>query len=330
MHLEQHFRIAGTGHYRPQTVLSCEAVDQRLGKPLGWAASNSGVTDRRECLPHESLAGMAQAAIDAAMRDAGVGWDSIDLLIDCSNSRQQPVPCNAALVQAAIGKAAAGVPCFDVQSTCLGFLVALQVANGLLASRGFKTILIVCSEAPLSGVDWSEPESASLMSDAAAAVVVVAQQPTPTLLYAHETHAQHAAVCEVRGGGHNLLPFDYRSEIDGAYRFHMDGPRLFRIARKLLPPMVEALIQESGVERSDLFVIPHQASPRAVEVVRRVLRFNEEQYVNRVPEFGNTVAASVPLTLDVCRHEGRIADGDSVLLLGTSAGYSQAAMVFQA
>ena len=326
--MKQHFKIAGTGHYRPQTIVTPQEMDSRLGKPPGWTEQHSGIDERRECLPHETIAHMACAAIEQAMTEAEVEWSEIDLIIDCSNCRQQPIPCNAALIQAAIGPAALGIPCFDVQSTCLGFLVALEVANGLLAAESCQTILIVCSEASLSGVNWKETESASLMSDAAAAAVLKHHAGGGEFRFVHETHAEHADVCEVVGGGHKLGPFEYRPDIEDKYRFHMDGPRLFRIARKLLPPMVETLIASSAYSKQELFVIPHQASPRGVELIRRALGLDHSRYADRVRQFGNTIAASIPLVLDICRREGTVGEGDPLMLLGTSAGYSQAAMIF--
>ena len=328
MRMQQHFRLIGTGHYLPRTELLPEDIDRRLGKQIGWTAEHSGVAKRRECLPHETLAGMACAAIQAAISNADVAWEEVDLLIDCSNCRQQPIPCNAALVKRELGKIAERIPCFDIQSTCLGFPVALQVANGLLAAGGVRTIVVCCAEAPLSGVNWNDPHSACLMSDAAAAVVVQACEPKWPMHFVQETYAKYADICQVRGGGHNLLPDKYRTEIDEQFRFQMDGPRLFCIARKLLPPMVNRLIDESSIERERLFVIPHQASPRAIESIRKTLGFTTQRYANRMRHLGNSIAASIPLVLDLSRREAEIQPGEAVMLLGTSAGYSQAAMIF--
>ncbi|MEM8678808.1 MAG: 3-oxoacyl-[acyl-carrier-protein] synthase III C-terminal domain-containing protein [Planctomycetota bacterium] len=327
--MQQHFKIVGTGHYRPATVVSVEEMDRRLNKPRGWTRVHAGGGERRECLPRETLAGMARRAIERALQDANVTWPEVDALIDCSTCRQQPIPCNASLVQAEFGDAANGIPCFDIQSTCLGFILALQVANGLLAAGSHRRIVLVASEASLSGVNWREPESASLMSDGAAAAIVERHSSPQRLHFAHETYAEHADVCEVLGGGHKLSPFDYCPDLDDKFRFHMDGPRLFRIARRLLPPMVQAIFNSSAFQKEDVFVIPHQASPRAVEKIRRVLGIAPSHYADRVSEFGNMIAASIPMILDLYRRDGRIKEGDPVMLLGTSAGYSQAAMVFK-
>jgi 3-oxoacyl-[acyl-carrier-protein] synthase-3 len=216
-----------------------------------------------------------------------------------------------------------------VQSTCLGFLTALHVANSLLAGGAYRHLVIVCAESGLQGVNWKEAESACLMGDGAAAVVLRRAEPRPTYFHAQETFSQYLDTCEVRGGGHRLPPYAYRPENDADFRFHMDGPRVFRVALKHLPPLVGRLLREAGLTTGDLHVVPHQASPRAVEAVRRSLGFEPGRFHNRVAGQGNLSAAGIPAVLHQCRQEGVIARGDRVLLLGTAAGYSQAGLIFE-
>jgi 3-oxoacyl-[acyl-carrier-protein] synthase-3 len=325
----QHFQIAGTGLYLPGVRLTAEDIDRRLGLPSGWTREHTGVLNRHECAPPETLPGMAREAIRTAMGEAGTRWDEVDLILDASTCRHQPIPCNAAVVQSHLGPPAWGIPCMDVQSTCLGFLAALHLANSLLATDAYRHILLVCSEAGLRGVNTKEPESACLMGDGGSAVVLRRAEPRPTYFYAHETFSQYLETCEVRGGGHRIPPMLYRPDNEADFLFHMDGPRVFRVALKHLPPLVKRLLAEAGFTREHLQVIPHQASPRAVEAVRRSLGFQEDRYHNRVAHLGNLSAASIPAVLHQCRQEGLIRRGDMVLMLGTSAGYSQAGLLSQ-
>lgn len=325
----QRFRILGTGGYLPPRRLSAEEVDQRAGLPPGWTRKQAGVLNRHECRAPETLGSMAEEAIKEALADAQVGWDGIDLVIDASTCREQPLPCNAALIKKRFGRAADRIPCLDVGSTCLSFVVALHVANGLFSDDLYRRILIVCSEAALAGVNWAERESATILGDGAAAVVLERTEPKPGFHYAHETYAEHAALCEVKGGGHGLPPFDYHAENDAAYRFHMDGPGVFRVARRLLPPMVRRLLAEAGLAAADLHVVPHQASPASLRLVQRLLGFPDGRYHGEsIAEHGNLIAAGIPYVLHLCRKAGVIRPGEPVLLMGTSAGYSQAALLF--
>lgn len=327
--MNQHFEVRGTGLYLPGHKLTDEDVDARAGCPAGWTRSHIGVLERYECRPPENMATMACRAIELAMQDAAIGWDGIDLIIDGSTCRCQPIPCNAAFYQQYLGPAAQGIPCMDVQSTCLGFILGVHVANALLAAGSYRHILIVCSETALQGVDWAEPESACLMGDAAAAVVLRRVEPSPTYFFAHETHSQYLDACQVRRGGHLLPPTTFTPDTESEFRFHMDGHRLLHAVRRHLVPMVESLIHESGIARDDLRVIPHQAAPRALAIVRRLLDFPAERYQDRVARMGNLIAASIPAVLHLAREERSIRAGDPVLLMGTSAGYSQAGLIFR-
>jgi 3-oxoacyl-[acyl-carrier-protein] synthase-3 len=325
----QNFDLIGTGLYLPRQQWSAEEIDQRAGMPPGWTRKHVGVLNRHECAAQETLGSMARQASTAAMRAANLDWPELDLIIDGSTCRHQPVPFNAVHVQSHLGPAAQAIACMDVHSTCLGFVLALHVANSLLATEAYRHILIVCSEAGLAGVNWREPESACLVGDAATAVVLRRSTPKPTYHFAHETYSTYLDACHIRGGCHNLPPYAYCQANDADYRFHMDGPLLFRAACKHLPTMTDRVLTASGVAKEGLHVIPHQASPRALEIIRRLLRFERERFHDRVAGLGNLAAASIPAVLHQCRTERVITPGDTVLLLGTSAGYSQAVALFQ-
>jgi 3-oxoacyl-[acyl-carrier-protein] synthase-3 len=327
--MRQHFEIIGSGLHFPQRKLTAEDADARAGKPTGWTRKHTGVLERYECVPPETLATMAHRAIEGAMENAAVAWSDIDLILDASTCRHQPIPCNAAFLQHAIGEAAAGIACMDVQSTCLGFIVAMNVANALFGTGAYRHILIVCSEQALFGVDWDEPESACVMGDGAAAVVLRRAPEREGYFFAQQTFAQHFEVCQIRGGGHVLPVTTYTPATESTFRFHMDGPQLLRIAAKRLPPMTEELLASAGLGPGDVHVVPHQASPKALAVVRRMLRFRADRFHNRVERMGNLIAAGIPAVLHQCRMEGLIPRGEPVLLLGTSAGYSQAGLIYR-
>ena len=324
----QHFEILGTGSYLPGAPVTASDVERRARLPVGWVEQHTQVQTRHECLFPETLASMARQAIVQAMDDAHVLWSDIDLLIDCSTSRHQPIPCNAAILQSLFRPAADGVPGMDVHGTCLGFLLGVNVANALLATGQYRRILLVASEAPLAAANWAEPESATLLGDGAAAVVLGQRAAQPTYFFRHETYSEHLKECQVQGGGHLLPGFEYTPERDAEFRFQMQGPRLFRTALKRLPPLVEQLLSKSEVSPDQLLFVPHQASPHAVEAVRRRLNVSSEQFVNRAATMGNLASASIPVVLDQLRRERTIPAGRPLCLLGTSAGYSQAGMLF--
>lgn len=324
--MQQYFRLAGSARHLPKRRLDSTELDRRYGWPEGTVEARTGVRWRHEAGAAESAATMARIVAPAAMAEARCGWRDVDYLVDASLCQQQPIPCNAALLQEALGAEAAGVPCLDVHASCLGFVAALNVVNGLFAAEAARRVLVVCAETPLRGVNWEEPESACLMGDAAVAFVLERTEPRPGWSFAMQTFAEGAHFCEVAGGGHRLPPFDYAEEKRAAYRFHMDGKAVHKLASRHLPTMVGRVLQAGGCTLAEVDVVPHQASGPAVELVARRLGIPRDRLHATLAEHGNLVSASVPYVLDGMRRTRP--PGTRVLLLGTAAGYTQAAALF--
>lgn len=324
--MQQYFSITGTGGYLPQHIITAEELDVRLALPAGWTREHTGVAERRQRAADENAAGLARQAALAALAAAGCGLRDIDLIIDASTSQQQPIPCNAALVQEALGPEAAGIPALDVHCSCLSFVAALNTANALFAVGQHRRILIVSAETPLDGVNWEDPASACLMGDGAAAVVVERCAPVHACHYGFETYAEFAHVCEIAGGGSRLPSYLYTPEQHARYRFAMDGPRLHKAASRHLPGMVRRVLNEAGAKAGELHVVPHQASGPAIELLARRLGLDRTRLHVTIAEHGNLVAAGIPYALH--RAWPGLPPGERVMLIGTAAGYSQAVFIF--
>ena len=325
--MNQHFRIIGSARALPRRQIHAHELDARLGLPSGWTARHTGVLRRHEAANPAEAEELTRDVCHRALADAGMTLAEIDLIVDASLCIQQPIPCNAALVQKTLGAAARGIACLDVHASCLGFVVALNVVNGLFAAGTARRALIVCSETPLKGVNWSQPESACLMGDGAAAFVLEAAHRTNRCCFALETFAEGAHYCEVRGGGHRLTTYAYREADRAAYQFHMDGKAVHKFASKHLPSLLERALAETGRRIDDLHIVPHQASGPALEFMRRRLALPEQRFHVSIADHGNMVAAGIPYVLDAVRRQ--LPGGAPVLLVGTAAGYSQAAAIFE-
>ena len=323
-------RIVGTGRYLPPKIVLSEEIDRLTGMPSGWTRARTGVRERRQA------DGMSAARMGAlALREALSGSDGVEkppeLLIAASGTPQQPIPCNASMIGSEMGWA--GIPCFDVNATCLGFVVAMQVAAALLASQAYRRIAIVCSEIASKGLNWREPESAGLMGDGAAAVVVEWDESgSGTFLgSAFETWPEGVALTEIRGGGTALHATDHRPGVNSAdYLFHMDGPAVFRLAAAKIDPFVSRLLGVGGTRWDEIdWVIPHQASLPALQHVRRRLRIPKAKFVENIERQGNVIAASIPLALHEVIVSGRLRRGQTIFLLGSSAGFSLGAALLR-
>jgi 3-oxoacyl-[acyl-carrier-protein] synthase-3 len=324
--MQQHFKITGSARALPRRCLTSDELDRRAGLPSGWTLQRTGVRHRYEAVDPENAATLGREVILGALDSAGHTLADLELLIDASLSLQQPVPSNSALLQEALGSAAAGCTTMDVHASCMGFIVALQTVNGLFAAGAYRRAVIVCAETPLRGVNWQDPDSAHLMGDGAAAVVVEACAPTDDCVFRLQTFGAGAQLCRVQGGGHRLTPFDFTTDQRARYQFEMDGKGVHKFASTHLPPMVRDALQRAGTTLEQLHVIPHQASVPSIELLARRLGVSRERLHSSVENHGNLVAAGIPFVLHAARSV--LAAGTRTMLIGTAAGYSQAVAIF--
>lgn len=325
-------RLIGSGIYIPDNKVTAEEIDKKVGAETGWSEKLSGVKTRY-FVTHESASYMAKHAILAALEDANLPLSEIDCIIGASGSMEQPIPCNAALIQEALGLGESGIACFDVNSTCLSFVVGLDMASLLIQSGRYNNILVVSSEVASNALNWGHNESCILFGDAAAAFVVSRtekEQTSKIIASRLETYSKGAHLSEVRGGGTKYHPREHSEATKGEFLFHMDGQAIFKMSSRLLNGFIERLLDKSTLTLADVnLVVPHQASKTAMHLVRKKLNIREDQFMSIVETYGNTIASSIPLALHVAIKEGRVKRGDKVLLIGTSAGLSLGGIVLE-
>jgi 3-oxoacyl-[acyl-carrier-protein] synthase III len=314
--------IAGTGKFLPAQVVTATQIDARLGMAAGWTLKHTGVAERR-FVTTETAAEMGAAALVDAM--AAAGQPGVDLLISASGTPQQIIPCTAALISREIGWA--GVPCMDVNATCLSFIAALDLASMAIAVGRYHTVAIVSAEIASKGLNWKQPESAALMGDGAAAVILTRAATSTTsavLGCCMETWPEGAHLTEIRGGGSALPAKEHRvGENTDDYLFHMDGPGIFRLAAQRMEPFVASLVGNSA-DRWDAIdvILPHQGSLTAMRHLRRRLGIPKDKLVEIAQTHGNAIAAGLPMALHEAISSGKLVRGQTALFLGTSAGFS--------
>ncbi|OBY81528.1 3-oxoacyl-ACP synthase [Paenibacillus sp. KS1] len=330
--MERKVKIIGTGVYLPKQRVTSDEMDRKLGVPAGWSLKKSEVRVRY-FVENETAAEMGAFAAQAALQDAGLTFADIDCIVCASGTMQQPIPCTAALIQQAMGKEDSGVPSFDINSTCLSFLVALDVMSYLIAAGRYQRILIVSTEVASVGLNWEHKESAVLFGDGAAAVIVgqaAAYEHSRIAASLIETYSTGASYSEIRGGGTGLHAKYYDDARMSDYMFHMDGQPIYKLASKLLPDFLERLLGSGNTAMSQFpLIIPHQGSAMAMRLISRKLGIAPEQLMNITSDHGNTIAASIPMGLHEAIHQGQVQRGDRILLLGTSAGLSLGGLVLE-
>ncbi|QMV39802.1 beta-ketoacyl-ACP synthase III [Cohnella cholangitidis] len=324
-------KIYGTGKYLPGQPISDLDMDERLGTAPGWTLRMTDVSFRHFAGDGDTASSMGAKAAFEALKEANLQFSDLDCLVSASGTKEQALPCSAVFIQKAMGMEHSGVPAFDIDSTCLSFLAALDAMSCMIAAGRYRYVLIVSSEIASVGLDWQHKESAALFGDGAAAVVIGPAGDGEKAGIAGaslRTFSAGAAYSEIRAGGTKHHPLGPAPAQPNDYLFQMDGPAIFKMASRLLPAFTDELLRNAGTRMSDLkAVIPHQGSAMAVRLMRKKLGISERQLVYITPHHGNTIAASIPMGLHESIRTGRIARGDRVLLIGTAAGLTLGGLV---
>lgn len=324
-------KILATGQYLPQRAVTAQELAQKIGVSEAWIARKSGVMVRH-FVEDETAAQMGAAAAQAALATAQLTPQDLDCIVCASTVPEQGIPCTAALVQRHLGLGASGIPGFDINATCLSFVVALDTISYLIEAGRYHRVLIVSSEIATLALDWSDPESCTLFGDGAAAVIVEKTPPAESsaiLASRLETYGDGADLSRCRGGGSKHHPREYATHPDH-FVFQMDGRAVYRMAAKLLPDFVQRIFQPTGLAMGDMqLVIPHQASVMAMRLLSQQLKIPAEALMVIAHDHGNTIAASIPMALHEAIRQGRIRRGNRALLLGTAAGLSLGGIVLE-
>jgi 3-oxoacyl-[acyl-carrier-protein] synthase III len=321
-------KIVGVGRYVPERVVPSTELDARLDLREGWIEEKQGIRERRWATD-ETSSFMAAEAVREAVADAGMELSDIDLIFNASGTPEQVIPDGSALIQRQLGLGESGVSGMSLHTTCLSFLVAMDVTASLLATDRYKNVVIVSSEISSVGLNWSHPESSTLFGDAAAAAVVT-RTPEGEASCVHaarlETYGAGAEHTQIPGGGSAHHPNKETTTFEDNL-FHMNGPEVFKMAIKYAPPFLERLLPDFANAVGALkVVVPHQASKLALDS-HTFLGMPEDKVARTLDRFGNCIAASIPLTLYEVIRAGRIERGDKFLLLGTGAGLSLGGVV---
>ncbi len=326
------FAIVGWGAYRPRQRLASDELDRRHGHPPGWTEAEFGIASRHVADPDETTSMMAAAAARIALDRAGWGDALPDVIIGGCGVMEQPIPSTAVLVQDRLSLGLSGVPCFDVNQTCLSFVAALDVAATGIAAGRWKRALVFASDIALAGLDPAVAKTRSIFGDGAAAIAIEAGDDGARGLIgaASVTHGAHNALAQLRAGGTRLRVDEGYDALVAGSHFEMDAFGIFKAAAKALPGVIERALAEAGVTREELAcVICHQASAPGVAHVKRLFAPDDARVIDLFATHGNQIAASIPTVLAHALESGKAKRGDAILLLGTAAGISATAMVIR-
>lgn len=309
--------------YVPRRAVTATDMDRLANLPPGSSKAQFGIDRRFYAAPDETSSFMAAAAAEMALADAGWKASDLDVVIGACGVMEQPIPGTALLVQRRLGLGQSGIPAFDINATCLSFLVAFDQALAGFALGRWTRALILTADIASAALDYDDPEASIIFGDGAAAVALHAEGPHHLLASRLESYGEHADLCRLEAGGTRLRPHEDMTAFLSGSRFRMEGARLFRATSRRFGGFVSRLLGEANIAVDELdLVVPHQASMPALAHLANALGGSRDRIVNIFPEFGNQIATSLPHALHVARRAGRTPAGSLSLLVGSSAGIS--------
>lgn len=324
------FRVLASGLALPSLEVSSQQLESRHSLGSGWIARRVGVHSRYYCNAQEDAAHLARRATEQALRACSLDPSRVELVVAACGTYQQPLPYRAATLLRDMADWFPEVASFDVDSTCLSFVVACQMVANAFALGQYRRALILCSEVTSPGLDWRHPEAAALFGDGAVAVLVERAEGSGWIDGALRTYPEGRRWCQIPGGGSKFPPSCYDQSSFGEFLFQMNGKELYKLVADRLPPLVENLLQRNGLSWEDVaLVLPHQASPSAMRLVRQRIGCPADKFFTVIGQMGNMVAASIPAALHLAVEQGRLQRGQMAMLLGTSAGVSLGASLIR-
>ena len=320
-----HSRIAGTGSYLPEKVVTNDDLSKVVDTSDEWIRTRTGIRQRHVAADGQTSSDMGHQAALKAIEAAGIDPSGIDLIVVGTTTPDYVFPSTACLIQQKLG--IPGCPAFDVNAACSGFLFALSVADQFIRTGSARTVLVVGVETLTRMVDWTDRTTCVLFGDGAGAVVLKADADTGILsTHLHADGNKRDLLCcpvGVSAGFDNSLP-------NAGVRITMAGNEVFKHAVKALDSVVDEALEANGLDKGALdWLIPHQANLRIIEATAKRLDMPMERVIVTVDRHGNTSAGSVPLALDEAVRSGRVQRGQLLLLEAFGGGFTWGAALLR-
>jgi 3-oxoacyl-[acyl-carrier-protein] synthase-3 len=310
--------VLGCGSYLPERILTNAELAAKVDTSDEWIVQRTGIRQRHIAAEGEFTSHLAIKAAQAALADAGVDAQSIDLIVLATSTPDNTFPATAVSVQSALGINHGAA--FDLQAVCSGFVFALATADNFLRSGAFKRALVIGAETFSRILDWSDRGTCVLFGDGAGAIVLDAQpqsgiKPDRGVLTTHlRSDGRHKSKLYVDGGV---------SSTQTVGHLRMEGREVFKHAVGMITDVIVDAFKASGITADDIdWFVPHQANKRIIDASAHKLHIAPQKVVLTVDRHGNTSAASIPLALAVAVADGRVKKGDLVLLEAMGGGFT--------
>jgi 3-oxoacyl-[acyl-carrier-protein] synthase III len=303
--------IVGIGRYLPEKIVTNKDLEKIMDTSDEWIRTMTGIEERRIAADDENTSDMAFEAAKKAIQDAGITAEEIDLILVATVTPDTPFPSVACRIQERLGakKAAA----MDVSAACAGFMYGIVTAKQFIETEVYKYVLVVGVEKLSKVTDWNDRNTAVLFGDGAGATIL-------------------GPVSENRG----ILSFELGADGTGSKHLYQDeyiimnGREVFKFAVRQMGESCINVLEKAGLTKDDVdFLIPHQANIRIMEASRQRLDLPVEKMSKTINKYGNTSAASIPISIVEDLEEGRIKDDDLIVMVGFGGGLTWGAIAIR-
>lgn len=324
--------ISGVGAFVPEQVVSNQELALQVDTTHQWIHEKTGILERRICAEGLATSDLATKAAHHCLANAGKTADDVDVIIVATSSPDQLQPAVACLVQDKLGVAHRHSPAFDVNSVCAGFVYGLSVAQGLLMSdpNTYRNALVIGAETYSRILNWDDRTTCVYFGDGAGAVLLsYSEHRQSRLSFVLGSDGRGSHHIGVAAGG-SRVPIDEHVLEQRLNKFHMDGRQVWSFAVERVPVVIRQLLDRHQMTVDDIdLIITHQANLRLIETILGDLGIPMEKTITTVENYGNTAAASIPITLNKAFEEGRLKPGARVVMVGFGGGLSWGATLLE-
>ncbi|NBQ84846.1 MAG: ketoacyl-ACP synthase III [Methylophilaceae bacterium] len=305
-------RIAGTGSYLPERILTNAELERMIDTTDEWIYTRTGIRERHLAAEGEATSDMALNAAKQAIAAAQIDPQEIDLIVLATTTPDRIFPSTACMLQQKLG--IRNCPAFDLQAVCSGFVYALATADNFIRAGSAKCVLVVGADAMSRVTDWTDRSNCILWGDGAGAVILKASDEEGIISSHIHADGNYADMLTVPYGVANQ---------EASKTVLMEGNAVFKMAVNTLDSIVDDTLDHNGLEKAHIdWLVPHQANIRILQSTAKKLGMSMDRVVITVDKHGNTSAASIPLALDVAVRDGRIKRGETVLMEAFGGGFT--------
>ncbi|SET16514.1 beta-ketoacyl-ACP synthase III [Paenibacillus sp. NFR01] len=311
--------IIGTGKYVPEKILTNADLEKMVETNDEWIVSRTGIRERHIAAPEQATSDLAYEAALRALESANMKAEDLDLIIVATITPDSAFPSTACILQDKLG--AKGAAAFDLSAACSGFVYSLATATGFIQNGMYNNALIIGADTLSRITDYTDRNTCVLFGDGAGAVIV-GEVPEGRGFQSFDLGAEGSggSLLKLEAGG-SRLPSSAQTVEDKKHFIYMNGREVFKFAVRVMGTATERVLTKAGFGKEDIdLLVPHQANIRIIQSAMQRLDLPEEKVVVNVDKYANTSAASIPLALVEAAEEGRIKEGDKVLMVGFGGG----------